>query len=279
MKKIWTMIKEIFKYIGLAIASAVAGILVFLHIRSKYEKDNDTRSYDDIVESVKRDRTSEFRDRSGDVLRGIFSDRGHRSRPGDSGGGDRAGSGSDSPRVQTGTGAERSDHKPSGNSNNDIPERDNMSGDNSRGTDLNTDNPIEVSDEGFLNHMQGAVIRRNGQKLLCLLAPLQYIQRKLTAEEIIEIYEQGRKDPAIMDRKCNMGNKGYLVTYHAKRILGLDRHLVRVNSTQKYDFVIKEYRKKDTSTYGLYDHTGVNIFPSEWEEQGGLGTVHYYKWS
>ena len=279
MKKVLTKVKEIFKYIGLAIVSAVAGILVFLHIRSKYEKDNNTRSYDDVVESIKRDRTAEFRDRSGDVLRGIFTDRGHTSRPGDSGGRDREGSGPDSPRVQTGNGAERSDHRTTGGSNNNIPKRNNRSGDNSRRIDFNTDNPIEVSDPEFLNHIQGAVIRRNGQRMLCLLAPLQLVGRHLTAKEVIDIYEQGRKDPAIMDRKCNMGNKDYLITYHAKRILGLERHLVRVNSTSPYDFVIKEYRKKDTSTYGLYDHTGVNIFPLEWEEIGGLGSVYYYKWS
>lgn len=64
-----------------------------------------------------------------------------------------------------------------------------------------------------------------GDLFLCLLSVQQFYTRPLDEKELIEIFEQGAKDPSIVDRQARLGNKAHLLTYHAKRLLGIDWYL------------------------------------------------------
>lgn len=78
----------------------------------------------------------------------------------------------------------------------------------------------------FFSFMEGSILRKYGGQILALLIPQQMISRQLTAHEIVEIYRQGKKDPAIISRNCVFGSKAHLLTYHAKHILKIEEYLI-----------------------------------------------------
>jgi hypothetical protein len=78
----------------------------------------------------------------------------------------------------------------------------------------------------FFSFIEGSMLRKHGGQLLALLIPQQMLSRQLTAKEIVEIYKQGKKDPAIISRDCKFGNKAHLLTYHAKNILEMEEYLI-----------------------------------------------------
>lgn len=99
---------------------------------------------------------------------------------------------------------------------------------------------VTCDDPFLFRYMEGNMIHKFGDYFLALLAPQQLIERNLSVREIIDVYRQGVKDPAIMDNQCMLGNKGYLLTYHVRSILNSDSLLLP--STTSTSLVYTDYR-------------------------------------
>jgi hypothetical protein len=84
---------------------------------------------------------------------------------------------------------------------------------------------IQCDDPFLFRYIEGNAIHRHGDYFLAMLAPQQLIHRNLSMKEIIEVYRQGIKDPAIMDNTCTLGNKAHLLTYHVRTLLDIENFL------------------------------------------------------
>lgn len=286
MKKFLQKIAKWFKKHTFKIAlflTLVGGgfVSIFLTKRSSDEKDIGITDPDATNRAITGRRVSEFRDRSEQVVRGLFDNRGVTDRPGDSGAGDSNSGGGDSQDVYGRPGEEEEDNRNPGEQNSEPgsnQDNNNRTDNNLRGNNTysfgSPDIPITPDNIFFFESMEGNLIRRNGAKLLALLAPQQLASRALTAKEVVAIYNQARKDPAIMSRNCVMGRKGYLVTYHAAKILGVDMYL---QPSEKADITVCGYNKGEKSWYEVLDRDGVIVYMTGIGTGGSLVTKETYK--
>ena len=245
------------------IVNTVAIILILLGIKKGleiYAKINDKR--DDTIDGINERNTNsaitEFRDRSGFDVRRVFDNRGHRIDEGDS---RRADSYLPSETISGVSGI-----PPERNEGEEFRDTTMAGGDVNRNSDSAVrgfiDGPIKLNNYLLLRYIEGAVIRRNGGRLLALLAPQQLKNGALTPSELIEIYRQARKDPLVMTRDCILGRKHTLITYHNKYIMGIDDYLEEVNDKEKirlgiYDYEIREW---DDKYYTLYNNDRHEVF-------------------
>jgi hypothetical protein len=279
MKKALNNIKEFFKKILPYLKWIGLGILIFIGVK-RYEK-NDTRSASDITDPIIRDNVTKFRNRSEQVVRGLFSDRGYTNDPGNSGGTNQGNGTGNNQGSSDSVGSEKLTNSETRKTSDNLVNDSDSSGSNRGNSSArNNFNPIDDTDEGFLNFVEGPLIKKYGSHLFCLLAPMQIKFGRLVSSEIVDIYNQARKDPAIMDRYCTMGNKDYLVTYDAKMYLGIFQYLVRCTK-QHHEFAIYEYNVGETKEHKLTDNTGKELFrvPKKKTTDSEFSQVFYYKWS
>jgi len=277
MMSIKQKISNFFKKNWQLLLGVVASIIAFIIGVNRNEK-NSSATVDSIADPIISDNVAEFRDRSNEMVRGIFSDRGHTRNPNDSGGtsvpdgpGNEAGvRGSVQPEGQ-------SDSSPTGAGKNSTgSSNSNISGD-SANICRDSRVPITQNNKEFLNHIEGVMIKRKGGHLLALLAIQQLEYGTLTAREVVEIYNQARKDPSIMSYDCNMGRKDYLVTYHAKNFYKNAKSLERCTIEQA-DFFIEEWATSDETEFRLLDKYLKPLFNSTKEKSPHYIATFAYRW-
>jgi len=259
MKDLLHKVKKFFNWIGIAVL-IIIGIIKGKEI---YEKNNSsTDTPESITDDITERGITRFRDRTGESIRRVFDNRGHKPSTTDSGRRDN----------QDSTGSE-------GGIDNPLPSRDtetrstepNLSNNlNNIGICIGRNTPVSVSpldlfDPDLLNHIEGALFKNKGSKLLCLLAPLQLVSRRLTVQELVEIYRQGVKDPSIITRSLQFGTKAEMLTYHAMRILNSKMYLKSVEPTASERFPVHHYEitgwdTGDKVMYTLNDCTQEEIF-------------------
>jgi len=277
MKKFVNWIKKYATIILLGIISILGGIIAIMSRGSRDEEDSTDHNDPDLINrDIASHRSTELRDRTRQVVRRIFNNRGVERNPDADGDGNRTGSGGDQPGVPGAAGESTASGTGSKAEGTNVDgSRYRISGD---GSSLNSNiDPITVDDVGFLDYLEGPTIKRYGEKLLTLLAPLQLHSRKLTAKEIVEIYNQGRKDPSIMDRQCRLGKNGYLVTYHARKILGLSHYLTDAGDNS--DFLLQGYNYGSRCGYIIKDKEGRVLYVSSpLRKTDTLFSVDCYRW-
>lgn len=260
---------EYMKKIKNFIVNLIAIILIMLGIKKGLEiyaktNSNHTDTTDSINERITKDTVTRFRDRSESSVRRVFNDRGVTPDQGNSG---RTNSNiPKQPASGTRDILSRTDTE-KGNGNKDLAgefcsdlnnkfDRDFLCG------------PIKLNDHLLLRHIEGGMLRRHGAHFLTLLAPQQLRNGKLTPSEVVTVYRQAQKDPAVMDRYCNLGRKHPLITYHNKYVMGIDEYLEEVNDIENiglriYDYEIVEWEDRvfalfDNHRHELYDpHDGI----------------------
>lgn len=102
-----------------------------------------------------------------------------------------------------------------------------------------------------INH---PVLSSRGDIFFALLAPQQLRETKaLTEEQVLAIFEQGVKDPAIIDHQARLGRKAHLLTRHAQKILGSEFFLAPTDRKNP-DVVIGviDYTVISRCEYGVY---------------------------
>lgn len=275
MMSIKTKISNFFKKYWQLLLGVVVAIIAFI-VGAKREK-NDLGDFSDNADSIIGNNVTEFRDRTGEVLRGIFSDRGHTTNPGESGGTDRADGAGTKDRILPTPESERPpDSIPTGTSQ----DMENSSTGISRDTDwgFNSTYPINSRDDGLLFHIEGPLLIKHGGHLFCLLAIMQFRYGRLEASQVVDIYNQGRKDPSIMDRFCVMGKKDYLLTYDAMEYLGADQYVIRCEKEQA-DYRIDEWNDSGAKAFRLHYQTKeVYTSPESGIKNFRFITSHYYRW-
>lgn len=275
MKRILKKIKNFIKKYWQLIIGFIIGIII---VGGKREKDT-LGNFSDNADTIISDNTARFRDRSEQVLRGIFSDRGHTNDPTDSRGTNSGNFSTNETGIPTSFGQQRPSDNESPEPSKDLADSgNNVNGNNRSNNDRHSTVPINTDDEGFFSFIEGPLLVKHGGHLFCLLAPLQMKYGRLVSSEIADIYNQGRKDPSIMDRFCVMGKKNHLLTYHAANILGADKYLVSCGK-EECDFFITEWRDGGDKVFILYNKNAKKLFHSpKGKKKGTLISSNYYRW-
>ena len=275
MMSIKQKISNFFKKNWQLLLGVVASIIAFIIGVNRNEK-NSSATVDSIADPIISDNVAEFRDRSNEMVRGIFSDRGHTRNPNDSGGTSVPDGTGNEAGVRSGVQPEgQSDSSPTGaGKNTSGSSNSNLSGDSAN---IRRDSrvPINQDDKALLEHIEGAMIRRKGGHFLALLAIQQLRYGALTAKEVVSIYNQARKDPSIMSYDCILGKKDYLITYHAKMFYTNAQSLERCTMEQA-EYLIQEWVNGENSEFRLLDSVLKPLFNStKIKNAKYLGTIAY----
>lgn len=271
-------ISNFFKKYWQLLLGVVAAIIAFI-IGAKRNEENDTRSVSDIADPIISDNIAEFGDRSEQVLRGIFSDRGHTRNPSDSGTTDSGNGAGDESGVRGSVRPEGSTDIQSPGTSKDLPNGSN-SHIRSDYPNINRHSyiPITRHNKGFLDQIEGPMIMRKGDHLFAILSMQQTKFGTLTAREVIEIYNQARKDPSIMNYGCVLGKKGYLITYHASKFYNENTYLEPCD-LNNCDYKIEEWKFDHQLFYKVTSSDGRMIYYQGPSDKSGEYVNSYgYRW-
>jgi hypothetical protein len=86
--------------------------------------------------------------------------------------------------------------------------------------------------------LDNLTLQTRGDLFLALLSIMQYHHRPLSEEELQVIFDQGVKDPAVIDSQARLGRKAHLLTYHERQILGGDSYLIPTDTKKRPDVII-----------------------------------------
>lgn len=230
----WEKIKKVLLNIALGIAIFIVAVLVILGLwklkefhDEKIDSNTDVRTIGDNGDRAGKEGVARFRDRVEQALRGIFSGRGITDSNTNSGGGNNQDS---LPSVSGSTiGSTPIREEGSRTGTNVAVSGGNRIGNRDSRDSLRYDsNAIKVDHPALLGRLEGALLRKYGQRIACLIAPTQMLSRELTTDEFIQVYNQGRKDPAVIDKYCVVGPKEHLLGYHTSKIVGNPHYVINV---------------------------------------------------